>query len=222
MGLLKRIKELQQRRQQAKREEQRAAEERQAALKKAKKGGKPALGAIARLFAGKRHSPAAAEPKKAAPAEPGAGTPPIDAARQRSFMKLLFNGVFTVIVFRIITAVVLRQRHIALGPWYWILAVLILATMVLIILHLRSGKGVVQQVKKIFAHPAAKPEYQTDLDRLYELVQQKQSVKLGEVMKMFSIDRKKSEEWAAILEDSDLISIHYPAFGDPELRIKHG
>ncbi|MBI4149031.1 hypothetical protein HY491_01155 [Candidatus Woesearchaeota archaeon] len=236
MGLLKRVAELRKQKEKARllaeKLRKKAAEQarkKQAAEKNAKQK-KSALSALLARLWGKKMAKRAAQPALAAPQKPQKapaekGAPaPIDAARQRFFMKLMLNSVFTIIVLSIILAVVLRKRHIALGVWYWVLAGLITATIILVIFYLKSGKQVVQRVKRIFAPPAAaKKEYQTDLDKLYEMVQQKQSVRLGEVMKMFSIDRKKGEEWAAILEDSGLISIHYPAFGDPELRVKeHG
>lgn len=59
---------------------------------------------------------------------------------------------------------------------------------------------------------------ETDFDVLYNLVMGKNKVKISEIAKMFKIDKKKAEEWIQILDEHDLIDIHYPAMGEPEIR----
>ena len=59
---------------------------------------------------------------------------------------------------------------------------------------------------------------ETDFDVLYKLVLQKSKMKISEVAKTFKIDKKKAEEWVTILDEHDLIKIHYPAMGEPEIR----
>lgn len=54
--------------------------------------------------------------------------------------------------------------------------------------------------------------YKTDIDTLYELIQEKDNVTLKEVQKKFKIDRKKADEWATILEKGGLIRIKYTLF----------
>ena len=49
----------------------------------------------------------------------------------------------------------------------------------------------------------------TDIDILYDLIQNKGTVSLTEVQKKFKIDKNKAEEWATILETSGLIKIKY-------------
>ena len=51
--------------------------------------------------------------------------------------------------------------------------------------------------------------YKTDIDTLYEWVQEKGKVTLKDVQARFKIDKKKSDEWATILEKSGLIKIKY-------------
>lgn len=60
-------------------------------------------------------------------------------------------------------------------------------------------------------------KYQTDLDKLYEMVEKKGKVKLQDVAKKFKISLEKAEEWAKILENHEMITLNYPAFGEVEL-----
>ena len=59
--------------------------------------------------------------------------------------------------------------------------------------------------------------YETHLDALYEMVEKSGKVKLSVIAQYFGVDRKKIEDWAAILEEHDLLKLHYPAVGEPEL-----
>lgn len=59
--------------------------------------------------------------------------------------------------------------------------------------------------------------YETYFDALYKIVEKKGRVKLSVVAKYFGVDRKKVEEWASILEEHNLLKMHYPAVGEPEL-----
>lgn len=59
--------------------------------------------------------------------------------------------------------------------------------------------------------------YETYLDALHRMVEKRGKVKLSVMAEYFRVDRKKIEEWAAILEEHDLLKLHYPAVGEPEL-----
>jgi len=61
-------------------------------------------------------------------------------------------------------------------------------------------------------------KYETDIDVLYKLIEQKGRIKLSAVSKYFGIDKKNIEEWATILEKHGLAKVYYPAVGGPELR----
>ena len=61
-------------------------------------------------------------------------------------------------------------------------------------------------------------KYQTELDALYELIQRYGRIKLSAIVKFFGIDKKQAEDWAMMLQDSRLAELHYPAFGEPEVR----
>jgi len=62
--------------------------------------------------------------------------------------------------------------------------------------------------------------YQTDIDKLLDLVNKKGKVSLGEVVKTFGVTKVEAENWGKILKDQELVTIYYPTVGDPELRCK--
>ena len=59
--------------------------------------------------------------------------------------------------------------------------------------------------------------YETDLDILKRLIDEKGTIKIAQVAQYFGISRELAEEWGKILEGSDLAKLHYPAIGEPEL-----
>lgn len=59
--------------------------------------------------------------------------------------------------------------------------------------------------------------YETDLDALYRLLEQRGSMKLSAIVKSFKVKKKQVEGWANILQDHNLAQIRYPAIGEPEL-----
>lgn len=61
-------------------------------------------------------------------------------------------------------------------------------------------------------------EFETDMDILLDLVNTKNIVKLSDVSKFFNMEVKKVEVLAKILEEHDLLRVHYPTFGELELR----
>lgn len=63
-------------------------------------------------------------------------------------------------------------------------------------------------------------QYETDMDKLYRLLQKFKTVKLSEIRGVFNIDNDKAEEWAKILDEHKLAVLYYPSFGEPELRWK--
>lgn len=76
----------------------------------------------------------------------------------------------------------------------------------------------ISNMKKLIVFKQDK--YETDIDKLYRIVDKYKIVKLSEVKKVFNITNEKAEEWAKILETHDLIKIHYPPFGEAELKWK--
>ncbi|MBW2983804.1 hypothetical protein KY361_01710 [Candidatus Woesearchaeota archaeon] len=80
-------------------------------------------------------------------------------------------------------------------------------------------------LSKVLSAPKESPQprkialgrYETYLDALHRMVEKSGKVKLSVMAKYFGVDRKKIEDWAAILEEHDLLKLHYPAVGEPEL-----
>lgn len=63
---------------------------------------------------------------------------------------------------------------------------------------------------------------ETTIDKLYELILDKGSVRIGdEVSRKLKVPKSQIEEWAMILEEHNLVELHYPAIGEPELRKLH-
>ncbi|MEK6934658.1 MAG: hypothetical protein AABW46_02160 [Nanoarchaeota archaeon] len=60
--------------------------------------------------------------------------------------------------------------------------------------------------------------YTTDLDKLYDLIQERNIVKLSEVTNELKVDKTIAQKWGNILEEHELIQFHFPAVGEPEFR----
>ncbi|MEM3074444.1 MAG: hypothetical protein QW727_00680 [Candidatus Pacearchaeota archaeon] len=63
----------------------------------------------------------------------------------------------------------------------------------------------------------SKPE--TDMDILYKLLKEKKSLRIGLIAETFKISKETAIEWGKILENSGLVTIEYPAFREPNLKI---
>lgn len=63
----------------------------------------------------------------------------------------------------------------------------------------------------------ATSQYETELDRLYAILIEKGRLTITEIAEGFGISKKEAEEWSKILKEQDLVDIHYPAVGDPEV-----
>ena len=60
----------------------------------------------------------------------------------------------------------------------------------------------------------------TDLDTLYNILQDKKSISVSKVAKIFNIDRDIAFDWCKILETGNLAELDYPGFGDPICYLK--
>lgn len=59
----------------------------------------------------------------------------------------------------------------------------------------------------------------TDLDDLYEFLQKEKSVSLSKIQKVFGVSKETVDIWSKTLESGNLVEIHYPHIGEPELRV---
>lgn len=60
----------------------------------------------------------------------------------------------------------------------------------------------------------------TDLDALYNLIQEKKHVRLSSIAGKFKVDKELALEWVKTLESADLVYIDYPRFGEPEIFLE--
>lgn len=62
---------------------------------------------------------------------------------------------------------------------------------------------------------------ETSIDKLYELVQKHKRIRINDdLAHKLGITRVQIEGWAMILEEHNLVELHYSAMGEPEIRIK--
>ena len=66
----------------------------------------------------------------------------------------------------------------------------------------------------------AKDNIKTDVDKLYELVRERGIIKMNVASKKLGIEEDQIEEWGRILEDHNLIKLHYPPVGEPIMILK--
>jgi len=64
------------------------------------------------------------------------------------------------------------------------------------------------------------PHLITSIDRLYKLVLEKKRVRISTAARIFKVKPEKIEEWGKILEEHDLLAMHYPVVGDAEIVTK--
>lgn len=61
---------------------------------------------------------------------------------------------------------------------------------------------------------------ETSLDSLLDIIMKKGTIKVSDAAKQLKVSEKQIEEWAHVLEEHDIIEIHYPAMGKPLLKKK--
>lgn len=80
--------------------------------------------------------------------------------------------------------------------------------------EIKPHKG--KQLRVVLKHSGKVTE--TDFDRLINFVNQVGTIKVSNVARIFNISLKQAEEWGRILEEHNLLQLHYPPIGEPELR----
>jgi len=79
----------------------------------------------------------------------------------------------------------------------------------------KKEKGVLTKIKKEVIAKASK--YETDIDKLYKLVNEVGTLTITEVSEGFGVSKEQAEEWGRILESHNLIELNYPAIGELQL-----
>ncbi len=159
---------------------------------------------------------------------------------QRKKKRLLISSL--VFLGSLVYMVVLTVRGLFLVP-YWIvllkhasapvylgLSLVVLAVATYFSVHLKKilkrrslvsqvvEEQHVEQIKTALEHYEG--QYETDLDKLYALVQERGALKVNEVAHAFNISKEEAEEWGKILRDQNLVEVYYPTVGDMEIRWK--
>ncbi len=77
----------------------------------------------------------------------------------------------------------------------------------------KSKTGLPYVLRKEFPHLI------TNFDRLYNLVLEKKRVKISEAALQFNVKKEKVEEWGRILEEYEMLEMHYPFFGETVISV---
>jgi len=81
-----------------------------------------------------------------------------------------------------------------------------------------NKKEVVAAMKKLLQRKSKR--YETNFDRLLELLKKYKKVKISHVSKGFGVSKEKVMEWSEILESHNFLKVRYPPFSEAELIIK--
>jgi hypothetical protein len=88
------------------------------------------------------------------------------------------------------------------------------------LLESAAAKKLPEQEINAMAFADRQKRIETPLDELLELVMKRGTVKISEAAKAFRVKESQLEEWARLLEEHELIEIHYPTIGKPILKKK--
>jgi hypothetical protein len=86
-----------------------------------------------------------------------------------------------------------------------------------------SGKVAepVRVVREAHGADEHRGEYlETDIDKLYRIISKNGMVRVADASKTLKVQKSKIEEWGRILEEHELILLHYPPFGEPVLILR--
>ncbi len=98
----------------------------------------------------------------------------------------------------------------------WIILILII---IIAYIHLLRHRKDDEYIKRDYSLlKQKKTKSGTDLDVLYNLLQNKKRLSTKTISELFGISKEKALEWAKILENNKLAMVEYPTFNDPEVR----
>jgi hypothetical protein len=106
-------------------------------------------------------------------------------------------------------------RIFMIGQWVVLLSVLLFAG----IRDLRMHKNKSESIDFHIEINADKNK--TDLDTLYEIIKENQELPISAISKSFNITKEIAMEWCKILESGELVTISYPGFSEPLIRINN-
>lgn len=61
---------------------------------------------------------------------------------------------------------------------------------------------------------------ETNIDRLHHLIKEKGEIKVSKAAKIFNVNESEIERWGQILQDHNLVQLHYPLIGEAVLKVK--
>lgn len=105
------------------------------------------------------------------------------------------------------------SRYIIAMEWLFVLIIIL----VILVKGRMSLKKDMENVSRRTIHVKKKPG--TDLDLLYEVLKQKNSLRLSTISQLFGIKKDTAMEWCKILEAGNLAEIVYPTVGGPKIII---
>lgn len=111
---------------------------------------------------------------------------------------------------RIFTEMTLNTKLFLVGEWGLILVFLIGVFIRDILIRGKELSGI--DIQKITGKSG------TDLDTLYNILQEKKKLRISSIAKAFKINRETAMEWCKILESGNLASIDYPGVGEPIVK----
>ncbi len=113
-----------------------------------------------------------------------------------------------------------EHRLVLAGEWIFIIAILIVF-LIKAKMEIRTVEHAIFTKLKINRGIA-----QTDLDLMYELTKEKKAIKINALANYFEVEDKTIIAWARILEEANLVSLNYPAVGEPQVvlneEVKNG
>ena len=105
------------------------------------------------------------------------------------------------------------KEKIILGA-EWILAVMIFLSLLI------QSKAELNEYEVSITHEKIKQSISnTDLDILYNLLKEKKKIPVKALAVYFKVEESTIISWARILEEANLLTIHYPSFGHPILTL---
>lgn len=84
--------------------------------------------------------------------------------------------------------------------------------------HLLAKKRITPQKKITKIREGEKVE--TPIDRFFGLIKKYKRIRINDnLAKKLGVSKTRMEEWAMILEEHNLVELHYPTIGEPEIRL---
>jgi len=138
------------------------------------------------------------------------------------------NIIILFLIFTLIIILILLKKWLAKYIPQIITIVVVMSSFIvvhLILLKKKKNERKEEEKETEYLKPAKEEKInidetiiRTEFDKLHELIEKKEKIKLNDIISEFKISKKLAEEWVLILEEEGLVKIHYSPFGDIEIR----